>query len=212
MSATTCLSINLDDFGFVEREKVGGHLVKNRCGRDFLYYVLAYYYPDFNNPRNRSPKTIEDLGLFGPRIPDWLIWTGLSFQKVPAYLKSFGLRLHINGRLIDDFPRLLLSLVAPRKQTWKQAIETIEHSVSRGYACGLDISTGWYGLKDHVMFVYGCDDDDLYVFDTHQAEKVNYQKLTADNDKRYIMKLSRQTAEKSWSRWSRIWVIAKTDL
>jgi len=45
MKIPNSLPTNLDKFGFVEREKKNGKLVKNRCGRDFLYYTLHYYFP-----------------------------------------------------------------------------------------------------------------------------------------------------------------------
>ena len=40
------LFIDLPTFPFYTRERNLGKAVKNRCGRDFLYHALAYYFPE----------------------------------------------------------------------------------------------------------------------------------------------------------------------
>ena len=39
------LAINLETFGFIERERLSDGKIKIfRCGRDFLYYAFNYYF------------------------------------------------------------------------------------------------------------------------------------------------------------------------
>lgn len=87
------LSINLDRFGFVNREKSGGKILKNRCGRDFLYYALHYLFPETYNPNALNPEEIERRRLFGARVPSWLAWLQAQFIKLPSFLTGIGAEL-----------------------------------------------------------------------------------------------------------------------
>jgi hypothetical protein len=57
------LHIDIDQFGFVEREKSDSKSITNRCGRDFVYYGLHYYFPTKFNPQNLNPVAIENSVL-----------------------------------------------------------------------------------------------------------------------------------------------------
>jgi hypothetical protein len=63
----------LDTFGFVERERRNGKPAIFRCGRDFLYYALAYYKPGTFNPNKFCPTEIERRGILGLRMPWWMM-------------------------------------------------------------------------------------------------------------------------------------------
>lgn len=181
---------------------MGGKTVTNRCGRDFLYYGLHYYFPSKFNPAHLNPLEIERRGLFGLQLPSWLMWTQLQFMRLPGYLASNGITLVMNGREIRSFPRLVAAILFSRV-SYKQAIQDIERAVDEGRAVGVDISLGYGGLLDHVMFVYGYDSDNLYVCDTHQVPILEYTKLTTDN--RYFMKLPKAVVRKRWTRFNRVW-------
>lgn len=156
------LPLNLPIFGFVEREKAGNKTVGNRCGRDFLYYALNYYRPDVHNPTNGNPRDIERKSLFGLRVPGWLVWTFISFLKVPKYFSSLGLEIEINGKIVKSFPQFVHAALS-RPPSIEVAMRMIEKSVDDGIVSGVDISVALGGLVDHVMFVYGYDEDNLYI-------------------------------------------------
>ena len=209
ISGVKSLPINLDAFGFVEREYVGGKRLKNQCGRDFFYYVLNYYFPHEFNPTALNPQEITRQKLFGLRMPIGLIWTGLSFWKIPSLLRERGLRLLINGRPVTGFPSLFAGILPLRPQSYEQGIREIEQAVDRGQAIGVDIAISLGGLGDHVMFVYGYDEEYVYVFDTHQAFGPGYEKMTPPNDTRFIMKLPKSVIHARWTIFNRVWLVKK---
>lgn len=209
MNFNYSLPINLNEFGFVQRESKNNKLVKNRCGRDFLYYVLNYYFADEFNPTTCGPKEIEERKIFGISLPDWLIWTTLSFYKMPIFLAKKGLVLRINQKTINSSLDFFKAMIFPRYLSADEALEMVEDCIKNGTTIGIDISIGLGGLIDHVLFVFGYDIENLYVFDTHNVEQIKYSKLTPDEDKRFIMKLPKEVVRNMWSRFGRVWVIEK---
>ena len=90
-------------FGFVEREKINRTFLKNRCGRDFLYYALHYYYPEDFNSHHNNPEEIEAKRLFGKSVPAVFAWSQLQFISLPKFLRSKSLSLKISNRQINSF-------------------------------------------------------------------------------------------------------------
>lgn len=199
------LPIDLNSFGFVQREKNNGSIVKNKCGRDFLYYVLHYLLPTRFNANFNNPEQIESRRLFGFSVPpSYFSWTQLQFYNLPVFLKENNLILKINKRVIYSFLDFISAILFSRI-SYNEAINIIETNIKNGKVIGIDIGLKFYGLMDHVMFVYGFDEEYLYVFDTHKVPYLEYEKTT--NDARYIMKLSRIEAKKRWTRFGRVWEI-----
>jgi hypothetical protein len=202
------LAINTETFGFVTRERVNGKLLTNKCGRDFLYYALNYYVPEKHNPAKGNPAHITEQKIFGMRVPSLLAWTSLQFKNAPAYLRSLGLELSINGKPIKGYLDFVAALLTPNA-SFETAIEQIERAVDAGVATGIDVPLAMVGLLDHVMFVYGYDDESLYVFDTHRSVRVPYDKITADTDNRFIMKLPKMAIQNMWGKMGRVWIVKK---
>lgn len=210
MNVEHSLKINLNNFGFVEREVVKGKKIANQCGRDFFYYVLNYYYPELHNKIRGNPQEITRIGLFGIlHLPAGLIWTGLTFKNIPKYFRSLGLTLTINGRKISSYFDFLLGIIPVHGISYEKGIAEIRSSIDGGIAVGVDIAMNFGGLVDHVMFVYGYDKDNLYVFDTHQAEGLEYEKITLPTDTRYIMRLPNSIIKERWTVFGRVWVVTK---
>jgi hypothetical protein len=201
------LPIDLDKFGFVEREKVNNKTVKNRCGRDFLYYSLNYYYPNKFNSNKCNPVQIEKQKIFGLPLPSWLVWTCLPFYKIPKLFRDNNLVLYINDIKIDSFIKFVRVIMFPPKLSFTDCLNKIINSVNDGVVNGVDISLGFGGLYDHVLFVYGYDESNLYVFDTHVVDIIDYKKTTPDFDKRYIMILPINEIKKRWTRFGRFWEV-----
>ena len=200
------LPVDLDKFSFVEREKVNGQTIKNRCGRDFLYYGLHYFFPDKFNAYNLNPVSIERNKLFGLKLPSLLMWTQLQFIWLPKYLKENNLKLIINNKevntFIDFFNTILFSRIS-----LSDAIAKIEKSIDDERVVGVDVGLKYGGLLDHTIFVYGYDADSFYVCDTHKAPLLEYTKLFEDN--RYFMKLPKEVVKKRWTKFSRVWELRK---
>lgn len=201
------LTIDLNTFDFIEREYVNGKKVKNKCGRDFLYYSLHYYFPDKFNKDISNPLLIDENKLFGFPVNSMFAWTMIQFFKVPILFKELKLLLSINSRPIRTFGNFITSIINPNQISAEDAINEVEENINKNYAVGINISLGLFGFLDHVMFVYGYDENNLYVFDTHQAVGLEYKKIT--EDKRYIMKISKDVIRKRWTRFGRIWVVKK---
>ncbi len=202
------LPVNLETLGFVEREKSKGISVRNKCGRDFLYYALHYLFPEKFNPRQNNPVQIDShnwLGInFKGHFSTFCAWTQLQFYKMPAFLRSLGLQLEINQVKVSGFWKLIYALLFSRME-YGEGVKLIEDRVNTGNIVGVDIALKYEGLLDHVMFVYGYDDENLYVFDTHQLPMLEYTKLTKDN--RFYMKLPKAAIQKRWKKWSRVWSV-----
>jgi hypothetical protein len=201
------LPINIDKFGFVEREKIDSKHVTNKCGRDFLYYGLHYYFPTKFNPENINPITIDSKRLFGFKLPSWMMWTQLQFFYLPNYLKENNVKLSINEKEIKSFLDFVIAILFSR-MTNEKAIKTVEMLVDSGVAVGIDISLKYYGLLDHVMFVYGYDEDNFYVFDTHHVHLLEYHRMTTDN--RFYMRLPKSIVTNRWSKFGRVWELKRS--
>lgn len=210
MNIEHSLPVILDRFGFVQREKKkNGAEAKNLCGRDFLYYVLHYYFPGEFNPETNNPVEIDKRKLFGKPLPSWLVWTCLPFYKVPKLFAAKGLVLTINEVLIDSFLGFLRAMISPKFLTADEALRIVEESVNKKAACGIDISVSFGGLVNHVMFVSGYDSENLYVFDTHNVKKIKYEKITPPKNNRFVMRLSKKTVRDMWSRFGRVWIVER---
>ena len=197
------LKRNVGPIGFLNRENdSSGRLAKFRCGRDFLYYTLNYYYPEKFNPSNNNSFEIERQHMLGLRLPWWLMWTQLQFMYLPKLFSRLGLKLTINGAEINSFFLLLVSLSIPQKSNAEEKIKEIEKAIDSSHASGIDISLRLGGLIDHVLFVDGYDNENFYVLDTHQVPGLEYEKLT--NDNKYYMRLSKHIVKKRWTRFGRV--------
>ncbi|MBI2627314.1 hypothetical protein HYW72_00080 [Candidatus Nomurabacteria bacterium] len=201
------LPINLKTFNFVGREYTNGKRVKNKCGRDFLYYSLHYYFPDKFNKNINNPLLIDKNKIFGFSANANLSWLMIQFLKVPKLFKELGLSLSINSKHVKTFTDFAVAMINPHKKSAEKAIQEVEKAVNAGFVAGVDISLGIFGLLDHVIFVYGYDEDNFYVFDTYEVSELEYEKITEDN--RYIMKISKDVIKKRWTRFGRVWLIRK---
>jgi hypothetical protein len=194
------LTTNLADISFVSREMRGGRVVGNKCGRDFLYYGLHYYFPDLFSADGISPTVMEQQSLLGPAVPTWLAWTMVQFMSAPRYLHSQGIRWYINNRLITNY-RTLVSAIMCSRITYEAALRDIKCAINANEVVGIDLSLGWGGLLDHVLFVYGYDDEVLYVFDTHQVPGLEYEPICPD----VYFALPKSVIRKRWTRFGRVW-------
>ena len=200
------LARSLDKFSFVEREKVDGKIIKNRCGRDFLYYGLHYYFPNKFNANNLDPVSIERNKFFGLRLSSWLMWTQLQFFRLPKYLRENNLKLFINDREINTFRNFFNAILFSRMKL-ADAMQKIEQAIDQERVVGIDIGLKYGGLLDHIIFVYGYDEEALYVCDTHKVPILEYTKLS--NDNRYYMKLAREVIKDKWTKFGRVWELKK---
>ena len=142
----------------MERERVNGAKVANKCGRDFLYYALHYCFPEKFNQQALIPLEIEKRGLFGLQLPSWLMGTMFQFAWMSKYLRSNHLELSVNGRKITSFADFVSSILFSRI-SYMGAMAEIEKIIDKEGVAGVDISLKYWGLLDHIMFVYGCDED-----------------------------------------------------
>lgn len=200
------LLINLDTFGFVQREKHNGVIVKYKCGRDFLYYALSYYFPSKFNREVNSPQQIDQQKVFGFRVPTAFAWTMFQFIKMPKFLRENDLALCINKKKISTYFGFIRAMLFSRISI-EEAMSLIEHNINHGTAVGLDLALRFQGLEDHIMFVYGYDEDNLYVFDTNKIPVLEYEKIT--DDEKFIMKLPRRIIKSRWKKFSRVWEVHK---
>ena len=114
----------------------------------------------------------------------------VQFFKVPALFDKLKLSLLINDRQIKTFKDFLICIVNPSKRSAEEAIKDVEQAINSNFAAGIDISIGFWGLWNHVLFIYGYDGDNLYVFDTQKIPVLEYEKITEDS--RYVMKLPKE--------------------
>lgn len=201
------LPVDLESFAFIERECVEAKKVKNKCGRDFLYYSLHYYFPDKFNYSVNNPLLIDKNKIFGFPVNENFSWLMVQFYKIPTLFRKMGLSLFISDREINNFFDFLVAMITPNKKSAAEAILDVEKAIDAGCAIGIDISLSFFGLLDHIMFVYGYDEDNMYIFDTHKVPDLEYEKVTTDN--RYIMKLPKNIIKKRWGRLGRVWIVKK---
>ncbi|KKS23116.1 MAG: hypothetical protein UU82_C0040G0004 [Candidatus Nomurabacteria bacterium GW2011_GWC2_41_8] len=199
------LPIDLEIFPFYEREKVNDRTVKNRCGRDFLFYALAFYFPTKFGLNKLTAYDLEHQGHFGISVPSYLSWMQIQFLRVPKYFKKLGLRLIINDRKINSFFDFVRANLFSRT-TYEKAILDIEKIIDRNEVAGVDISIGYGGLLDHVLFVYGYDAESLCVFDTIRAP-VQYESVDGKNMN--MMKISKNEIKERWTHFGRVWNVTK---
>jgi len=203
------LSIDLDKFGFVDREKKNGKTVIFRCGRDFLYYALTFYIPKRFGKDTLCPEKIEKNRLFGIRVPWWMMWSTLQFTRMPDFLRKNSISLSINTKSIKNYFDFMLAQIMPKKISVLEAISIVERNVDNNKVSGIDIGIGMFGLIDHVLFVYGYDEENLFVFDTHVLPKLEYEKQTKVGDNRFIMKIPKSIISKRWTHWGRVWEVSQ---
>jgi len=163
------LQKEISDFHFHEREKVKKKYVSNKSGRDFLFYSMEAY----------SANKFEDLKSMdtslGTRVPSFFAWSLFQFSKIGKFLKGNNLKLEINNKEVNNFMNFF-NAISYSKIKYEEAIEKIEESIDNNISCGIDVSIGLGGLLDHVMFVFGYDEENLYIIDTHFVEDLGYMK------------------------------------
>jgi hypothetical protein len=187
------LNKDLEDFNFRKRKE--GE--KNKCGRDFLYYVLDFY-------NSGKCKTLNSLDReLGFKAPFYLAWSLIQFANIGRFLKQNNLKMTINNFKIKSFFDFF-SAISYSKSSYEEAIHKIEESINKNIACGIDISIGFGGLLDHVMFVYGYDEENLYVIDAVFVEGLGYKKFS---DNEHLKKLPKKTIADRWSRFGRFWIV-----
>ena len=200
------LPIDLNSFEFFEREKVSGKAVKNRCGRDFLFYALAYYFPGKFGMGKLTAYDLEHNGYFGISVPAYLAWAQIQFLRMPDYLRKQGLQLSINDRKIDSFTNFVSSILFSRI-SFDKAITNIEDIIDKSEVAGVDISIGYRGLLDHVLFVYGYDADNLYVFET-TITPIQYARVSEEH--KQMMKISKNEIKNRWTNFGRVWHVLRS--
>lgn len=199
------LKKSLQDFSFFEREKVRGKTVGNKCGRDFLYYSLNFYFPEeFNNTVN-NPEVIDKLKLFGIPTSSSFAWTQIQFANIASFLNKKGLKLNINDQEIKGYLSFVCANLFSRTEC-NVAIKEVECAINSNAAVGIDISLGMSGLLDHVLFVYGYDDDNFYVFDTHRVSRLEYEPMDGSN---FYYRLSKKVIKDRWTSFGRFWSVKK---
>lgn len=191
-------------YSFVSRERRGGRLLANKCGRDFLYYALQHYYPERFNAEVVVPAELEAAGFFGYPVPSWLAWSQVQYWRTPARLAELGLFWQINDRTVRGPSSLAWALLGT-PLSYEAAVTRIEAGVAANEAIGIDIALGWGGLLDHVLFVHGFDAEAFYVFDTHEVAGLEYEPI----EPQAYYRLPRQVAAQRWTRCGRVWRIGR---
>src|SRR3989344_3906403 len=143
------LAINLETFGFIERERLSDGKIKIfRCGRDFLYYAFNYYYPEKFNPEINNPEKLEQSHAFGLPIPFWLYFTSLQFIYVPKFLAENNLKLLINDKQINSFFDFFIAMAKPIKISVVERIKQIENAIDNNFVSGINFS---FGLRNRFF-------------------------------------------------------------
>lgn len=203
------LSKPLSEFSFVARERQNGETVAFKCGRDFLYYALHFYQPEMFNAEKLSPVEIDRQRLFGTPMPKRLAWTQLQFSKLPKFLKRQGYVLYINDKKISSYRAFVwANLFSGLKTRHADPIQKIERLIESNVPCAIDIpiKKGLLVLIDHVMFVYGYDEKNLYVLDTLTVPGVGYEKVEGQEG---LYRLRKTLVEEKWSIFGRVWRLEK---
>lgn len=205
--AVTTLDRPLESFGFVERERRNGKQLHFKCERDFLYFALNFYSPETFNATACNPEAIDRERLFGTPVPKYLAWTQIQYFDMPAFLRRQGLVLYINNWRIDSYFDLMSALVFSRLPL-SEAMHALEESIKNNVACAIDIPIDRkkFVLLDHVMFVYGYDEQYVYVLDTLTVPGLAYERVR--NDLHYF-RLPRTVIETNWCLFGRVWRVEK---
>ncbi len=206
MSITT-LSRPIKSFGFVERERRNGKQLHFKCERDFLYFCLNFYFPEKFNAVACNPEEIDRKRLFGTPVPKYLAWTQIQYFDMPGFLKKQGLTLYINNQRISSYFSLMWAILFSRLPL-TEAMASLEANVRNNVACAIDIpiEKKKFILLDHVMFVYGYDSENVYVFDTLTVPGLAYERVRDDV---HYFKLPRTVIEKNWCLFGRVWRVEK---
>jgi len=202
------LPIDPIDFACVTREKVGGQLVKNRCLRDALWFVLHYYYPRlFDGNESGDPKFIESIELFGPKVPDWFpVGDGVQFSRVFKTLRAFKIAVAINGEEVRSDGAVIWSIVSrfirPFGVSFKNAVGIIRDSLTRAEPCIIFVPLNC--LLEHALFVYGVSGNYLHCVDTHTVVELPYFNISGDPN-RFVMDFPLNEVETRWNRLGMVW-------
>jgi hypothetical protein len=205
------LLIDINNFGFIVRENgKDGKQKKNRCGRDALYYVLHYYYPDTFSPKDLSPERIENLRMFGFKIPEWFpVFSGVAVSRVPKVLKNFNIRVFANNKPVNGAIDFLGRILSHKKMSFDSVLELLKKGIENGNAFVIDISAYEAGFGvDHAMFVYGIDDNYAYVIDSHKLAFFEYEKILEDENK-YLMRFPLSKLKNRWEKRGILWMFKK---
>lgn len=197
------LNKGINQIDWVGREQRKGKTVSNKCGRDFLYLALNYLYPEKYNPETNSPVLIETRRLFGFPVPPYLAWTQIQFFNLAGFLKKENIELKINDKKINSYLSFVWGNLFS-KISYTEALDKIEKCIDKDIPCAVDISIagGIMVLLDHVMFVYGYDEENLYVIDSHTVKNVGYELI---DEKAHLYKLSKSIIRSRWSKFGRVW-------
>lgn len=202
MNGVKTLAWELTDIPFVSRETSGaGKPIKFRCNRDFIFYALTFY----QRNKNAWPQHPEQLEYkpFGIKLPFWLMWTMFHVVHTPRILADNKLILFINDHKITSWWSYWPALLWPRPVSFEAVLSEIETAIDHNIALGIDISVALGGLVDHILFVYGYDDGNLYVLDTQQLPMLPYVKVLVGE--RFLMKLPKSALPERLGRFSRLW-------
>jgi len=171
----------------------------------FSILRTQFYFPEeFNNTSN-NPEKIDKLKLFGRPVSSSFAWTQIQFANVANFLNQKDLKLTINDLDIKGYFSFVGATLFARKE-YNDAIKTVECAIDCNEAVGIDISLGMSGLLDHVLFVYGYDDDNFYVFDTHRVSHLEYESIEGSN---FYYRLSKKVVGSRWTRFGRVWSVKK---
>lgn len=190
-------------FSVPMRETINGKYAANKCGRDFLYLALHFYHPAVFSAETLNPQDIDRQGLLGTPVPAWLSWTQVQFKRTAEFLGRYGLTLRINDHKISGYWSFVCAILFSRKDV-DIALSQIYAAIDAGKVAGIDISLGLGGLLDHVLFVYGYDDENLYVFDTHTILGLEYIQTTI---RPQLYKLPNNIIRSRWTRFGRVWTV-----
>lgn len=196
--------INFKNFGFVQREKKNNKIVKNRCLRDFLYYTLHYYFPEIFNPDFINPQIIENIRLFGFKIPEYLPAGGAQYSGIAKLLKAYNLKLELNGRLIKSKIDFLNVFLIKRRITYDNLIKIVKKYLKNNITCGIDVPITLF--YDHIMFVCKIDKENIYLIDTHKAKNIKYKKISKDENE-FVMAYKLSDLKKDWDFRGLAWAV-----
>jgi len=197
------LKKSISEIGWVGREQNNGKTVANKCGRDFLYLALNYLHPEKYNASRNNPTGIDAKRLFGFTVPPYLAWTQIQFFNIATLLKRESTELKINNEPIESYFSFAWGNLFSRI-SYEDGLKRIEACVDLDTPCAIDISvgSGLLVLLDHVMFVYGYDEENLYVVDTLTVPIVGYELI---DEKAHLYKLPKSIIRSRWSKFGRVW-------
>ena len=183
-------------------------MVKNRCLRDALWYVLRYYYPKlFKRTDDNGPRMMEELRLFGFQIPDWSpVGGGTEWSRIHTTLSAFGIGLVINGEATESNGavvwRIVKRFIDPFGISFEKAVNLAKSALYRAEPCVMFVPINRF--IDHALFIHGIDAGNLYCLDTHQVNELTYWN-TSGVPNRFTMQFSLKELEARWNRLGMVW-------